>query len=327
MKQLSLGPLLSVCLCLCACTTPGASGQLSLQVQRPQVFGLKVIPASTVSLRINVAAPGSSRPELSQDLPLTPNLVTHTLILSPGSKQVEVSAFNAQGETVARASQTVEISVGRTTRAELELATVAVRPQPTDNTPSSQPTPNAGPQTSPTSAPGGSSSESPEPTSTNNPAQPSPEPSPEPSSIPSSQPTLAPVSGSGGGGSGSSGSSGSVTLTGLSADPTSLAGAGYVSELTASFSGNTPSSSLLSWSCLDANGLICTAPDPGTTANKAFWTAPASGASPFALKLTYQPGDGSQQVQTVSISVVYGSSGPLTTGPGTIDSGESGGGS
>ncbi len=321
--------LLPVCLILGACTSPtlspASSGQLSFRVQRPesiQSFGIKLIPTTATSLRVTVSITGSSKPELSQDLPLTQQASTHTLSLSTGSKQIEVLAFDAQGETVARAQQNVEILPGRTTRAELDLGPVSPSPQPSataPNLPTPGSTPNSAPTSNPTN-PGQSAS----PAAPQNP-EPSVEPSVQASSQPSPQSTPFPSSGGGGGGSSSGGSASSIILNSLSADPTTLAGAGFVSELTASFSGGTPSSSQLSWSCLDAIGQSCSAPVPGTTGSNAFWTAPSNGNSPFTLKLIYLPGDGSQQTQTVSVSVVYGSSGPLTTGPGVIDGGETGG--
>lgn len=332
MKRLR-STLLPVCLLLGACTFPSLSlssgGQLSFRVQRSDLlgsFGIKLIPATANSLRVTVSATGSNQIELSQNIPLTSQATTHTLSLSTGSKQVEVLAVDSQGITVARAQQNVEILPGRTTRAELELGPVAPSPQPSatgPNLPTPGSTPNSGPTSNPAN-PGQSASpgspQNPEPSS-----EPSSGPSVQPSSQPSSQSTPFPSSGGGGGGSSSGGSSGSISLSSLSADPATLAGAGFVSELTASFSGGMPSSSQLSWSCLDATGQICSAPVPSTTGTNAFWTAPSSGNSPFTLKLIYLPGDGSQQTQSVSVSVVYGSSGPLTTGPGIIDGGETGG--
>lgn len=330
MKRLR-STLLPVCLLVGACSFPSlpsnSGGQLSFRVQRSEstaAFGIKLIPATASSLRVIVSATGSSQIELSQNIPLTGQATTHTVNLSTGSKQVEVLAVDNQGTTVARAQQNVEILPGHTTRAELELGPVVPSPQPsaTDpNLPSSTPsTPNSGPTSNPAN-PGQSAS----PEIPQNP-EPSTEPSVQPSTQPSSQSTPFPSSGGGGGGGSSSGgSSGSISLSSLTADPTTLAGAGFVSELTASFSGGTPSSSQLNWSCLDATGQNCPAPVPGTTGTNAFWTAPSSGNSPFTLKLIYLPGDGSQQTQNVSVSVVYGSSGPLTTGPGVIDGGETGG--
>ena len=336
MKQLGKG--LGLVLLLAACSAPTlseTSGRMRMAVQWPQAgFRTQAIPAETRSMTVSISGQG-----LAQSLARTltrgsGDSQTLELQLPLGSKQVEVKAFNGAGDLVAEDRQQVEIQANQTARLEMSLQAVSpVQPQPGNgNNPG-----NGGPTVPLTNgdggpgSPSGNSSSSPDsPTAS---SEPSSAPSTSPSTAPTAGPTAQPASGGGGGGGGSGSSTAAITAS-LSADPTTISGMGFSTQLKINFSDANYAAAVasylnsnptaLSWTCVDSTSTAgCGA--FGATSDKLrwTWTSPGNQAGNFTLSFALTDQTGQNFNGNVMVTVNQGS-GSLGLSNGGFDGGETG---
>ncbi len=317
--------ILAAALSVSACSSPGAvaqKGGLRLSVSWPQSadFRVQVIPAQTQSLVVSITGQGLSR---SQEQILTRSdrdQQTMEMVLPAGPKQVSVRALSETREILAEDQDSIEVLPGRTSRLELDLKLI-VLPQPTrspDNPSGNNPEPTG--NNSGTGENGGSSAQppdtNPQPTGSVSPA------SPQPSLLPSGALT----SSGGGGGSGPSSGSTAPELTDLTANPQTVTGLSYPSEITAVI--NDPDNFLqaqhFSWSCVDTVSQVsCNHFMPTSFKNRIVWQAPSFASGPYLIKVEINDGVHPVMSRTVSVSVESGT-GTLSGGKGAIDGGQTG---
>lgn len=324
--------VLAAALSVSACSSPGTvtqKGGLRMSVSWPQSAGFRVqvIPAQTRSLLVSVTGQGLSRPK-EQTLTRSGSAQqTLEMELPAGPKQVTVRALSETREILAEDQDSIDVLPGRTSRLELDLQ-LMTPPQPSQS-PASQSENNSG-STDNNENPGqtgGTTGQQPtdsslEPTESSSPA--SPQPSPQPSLLPSGVLT----SGGGGGSSGGNTSSGNTApeLTDLTANPQTLTGLSYPSEITAVI--HDPDNFLqaqhFSWSCVDtASQVSCNNFMPTSFKNRMAWQAPSFASGPYLIKVEINDGVHPVMSRTVSVSVQSGT-GTLNGGNGAIDGGQTG---
>lgn len=333
MKQLIYG--LAAALTLAACASPvhvTGTGGIRMSVRWPESkgFQIKVIPANTQSLEIIVTGQGLSVPKSQTLTRASGNQQTLEMELPVGSKRVVVRALSGSGEILADATDNIDVRPGQTSRLELDL-----NPMPLASpTPATNPGTGSNGQGS-TVTPGNSgqsgSGTNPDPNnpdpqpSAENPASPSPGPV-QPSSSPTSTPSSSGGGGGGGGGGSSSGQT-APTLTDLTANPQTVTGLSYPSEITAVISDpdNTLQAQHFTWSCLDTTGSIpCNHFTTTTQPNRVVWQAPSVAGGPYAITVNINNGIHPALSRTVQITVQSGS-GTLNGNGGAFDGGQTGG--